>query len=201
MLIVVIGESGAGKTTLAHHLADKYGFRLDLRLPAKPVPEDELVVVDWNGTTPVPVHRPRPWARPVASGATTLDNLPIMVGPIGAGRDLVGTVDLLGGIVIEVSRKRLSGIGVVLPSGARGVDDGRLVRTADRFMEILNVVPADRRTPKRFGATALLGKAELAAVLAMLGKPVTKRRSPALRRAIAELGRAAATIDPRNAAR
>lgn len=201
MLIVIIGESGAGKTTLAHHLADKYGFRLSIGLPGRPVPEDKLVVVDWNGKVPVPVHRPRPWARPVASGATTLDSLPIMAGPIGAGRDLVGAVELLGGIVIEVSRKRLSGIGVVLPSGARGVDDGRLLRTADRLMEMLDGVPADRKTPKRFGATALLGKPELDAVLAALGKPVTTHRSPALRRAIDELERAAATLDPRSKTR
>lgn len=198
MLIVIIGESGAGKTTLARHLADEYGFRLDHRLPEKRVSEDDLVVVDWNGKTPVPVHRPRPWARPVlASGATTLDNLPIMAGPIGAGRDLVGAVELLGGVVIEVSKKRLSGIGVVLPSGARGVDDGRLLRTADSFMGLLNVVPASRRTPKRFGAAVLLDRKELADALAVLRR--ARAKTPMLRRAIEELERAATTINPRSA--
>ena len=188
MLIVIIGESGAGKTTLRNHLCDKYGFRLANGLPGKPVRDGERVVVDWP-----------PQARPPFSPPATMETLPIMAGPIGAGRDLVGAVELLGGVVIEVNAKRLSGIGVVLPSGARGVDDGRLLRTADRLMDLLGVGKADaKETRKEFGATALFDKPELDAVLAMLGKPVVKKRSPALRRAIAELSRAKATLDPRN---
>lgn len=114
MLIVVVGDPGAGRSTLANYLAKRYGFKVQRRLPAKRVPDGNRVVVD---------------------SPTLTDPEAVMA----SGRRLTGHVEMLGGITVRVSRRSLSGIHVVLPNAAYAVDPGRLMRTTDVLMTMFGV--------------------------------------------------------------